>query len=73
MSVSGINSLSSAANVRQSPPVTSTTTDANGDYKSAGAGRVKDSDGDYVSASRPTTAVSSSSVQAALTNLKAGG
>jgi hypothetical protein len=73
MPVSGISSSSSAAYVQQPPPVTVAKTDANGDHTSGGAGRVKDGDGDYVSSSRPTAALASNSVQAAVASLKTGG
>ena len=73
MPVSGISSQSSAALVQHTPAASVSKPDVNGDYKSGGAGRIQDSDGDYVSSTRPAAAVASNAVQAALTSLKTGG
>ena len=74
MSVAPVNSASPPPATTPAP-VTATTQAADGDYKvrSAHTSQVKDADGDYASLPKSPAAVSSSAVQAALTNLKPGG
>jgi hypothetical protein len=75
MSVSGVNSAPPGLPAPSTAPVSSTAKALDGDYKTHGANRstVKDADGDYKPLSPTPAANSSSGVQAALTNLKAGG
>ncbi|WP_026607108.1 hypothetical protein [Methylocapsa acidiphila] len=74
MSISAINTTSQQHYTAPTQTVSPNAKAADGDYKTSGAGRVKDADGDYkpvASASAPK--ISSSAVQQALTNLKTGG
>ena len=76
MSISGISSASSVpVQPQTTPPLASNAKAADGDYKTKGAGRstVKDGDGDYKPTQSSAAATSSSAVQSAVTNLKAGG
>ncbi|MGO9673720.1 MAG: hypothetical protein ACLPSF_06060 [Methylocella sp.] len=74
MSISALTSTPPAAYTPPTPPAASANAKApDGDYSTRGAGRVKDSGGDY----KPITSASppplSSAVQQALSNLKTGG
>ncbi len=71
MSVSSANPVASAPPVQKTPDASQDARAADGDYLTPGAGRSidKDADGDY----KPTPATVSSSVQAALTDIKLGG
>jgi hypothetical protein len=79
MPVSAVNSAPAAPAPANAPVVSSTARAADGDYraKSSKTVGVKDADGDYkpvpTQAASPPAAASSTSTQAALTNIKLGG
>lgn len=76
MSISPVSSAAyTPAPTPTAAPAASNAKAADGDYLTKGAGRsaVKDSDGDYKPTQSSPAATSTSSVQAALTNLKTGG